>query len=74
MKITETKAFVYVKKSWDALVRENLKRVLLGFEILNNYLSGADDPFLNIPVKAKRKKIKLSTKGHLKKEEALYWV
>lgn len=35
---------------------ENLKRVLLGFEILNNYLSNADDPFLSIPVKAEEKK------------------
>lgn len=34
---------------------ENLKRVLLGFEILNNYLSNADDPFLSIPVKAEEK-------------------
>ena len=52
---------------------ENLKSVLLGFEILNNYLSGTDYPFLSIPVKAEGKKIKLGTEGHLKKKDTLYW-
>lgn len=36
---------------------ENLKRVLLGFEILNNYLSNVDDFFLSIFVKVEEKKL-----------------